>query len=519
VVLGLLLSTLLATIVPEVSVEPDANQIYLRAKDVVNASPIPPYIAFTFQNGTEQVLSNEPTLLEERLRVVVRTIDGHAFVQTIQLPTGYQGHLDPVVVGDNDVFPNTNVDRLGDFPLSTFGLRDGNERADFLEADSAPDPRLPRRGLRTIAVVSSRSLPYKIERLTDDRIYGRAMYHLRLSPIRDARQNVLREMWVDKETFAPCRYVAERFISSPIAFSYLVTIDNVLVGGHLVNVALTGHFSNQAIGHPGPAGMMWPRPRERRVNASWALSDISFPEALPPWLFDPDGFKLHRGDPLPIALSGIGVPPTLPSLRRLVFEYAIDTQSVPNDRAPDDVCKSAEELAQRSAAQGRIYLDVVAATDDGGLAVDVSTGPTQATPFARVAIAPNGQLTYDPRIRLTTAEATLLRLLGRNVIGPTVRRAGDLWKVPGGSSNIELRMLDVTSPQSELICLRSGTAISSQTNGIAMQGTVGYDPALSVPTYAHIVRTETNGAPSNSNTRTTIDFTLLADSFSASAPQ
>jgi hypothetical protein len=60
------------------------------------------------------------------------------------------------------------------------------------------------------------------------------------------------------------------------------------VGGHLVNTDADGHFNvNRAlILHYSGEGR-------------WAVSDVSFPTAPPGWLFDPNLYAQHKGQPIP----------------------------------------------------------------------------------------------------------------------------------------------------------------------------------------------------------------------------
>ena len=113
-------------------------------------------------------------------------------------------------------------------------------------------------------------------------------------------------------------------------------------------------------------------------------------------------------------------PPPLPSLRHLVFAVEIGVKDEYEKRlltTPriDGVSRRASAKDnqapppdQRTAAydrrlKGFIICDVVAATGDGGLVVDVSEEtPERAAPRMRVAIGPNGHLNYPPTPPLFT---------------------------------------------------------------------------------------------------------------------
>ena len=467
--LPLLVAVLLAYATPPAL---SAREIYLRARAAVSAIPLPPYVIFTFTDATNyavQVVGRRSSA-RERLRIAVRTSDGHAFVQTLRTWSGYVGRVPPVVVGDNAMFPNTGVYRLGDFPTADFGLRENRTRPGFLEAPSPPEPRMSGDMLKVIGTVSAIDLPYRLTRLADDTIDGRGMYHLSLVPLRDRSRNILREVWIDEETFEPRRYVVERFVGSPPAFSYLVHVDEARIAGFMLNTALTG-FLRVPISVPRIVFA----PVERTADVAWWVSDVSFPSVLPDWLFDPNAFKAHANDPIPVALAASDRSLLLPSVRHLVFDFSIATNT----------------------AQGQVAIDVVAATADGGLAVDVRQTPGDTAPPVRVGIASNGHLFYDAKVALTLPEIALLELLGRDVIGPTVRNPGETWDIPSQGSGDEegssFRVIGVPSQQNEVLDMMGPT-----------RGTVTYNPSLSVPLSASLrIRS------------TTVDLTLVEDSLGA----
>jgi hypothetical protein len=498
--LGLLIVSLLSIPVPTPL---DARGIYLRARDIVNASSVPPYLVFTYNDASHYDMPGWRGYSKERLRIAVRTADGHAFVQTIRNRSGFQGHMEPVVVGDNAVFPNTETYRLGDFPTADFGLRDNETRPGFFDPPSALVPPASADALRVIGKVSAINVPYRLELLKDDSIDGRPMYHLRLAPLRDPAHNVLREMWIDRETFEPRRYVAERFVGSPTLFSYIVTIDEARMSGFILNTSLSGQRGSQVLGHSGDPGVISPMPRELTLNAAWSISDVSFPTTLPNWLFDPDTFRLHKQDPLPVALSAPGVPPSLASIRRLVFDYT--TEDSIGSETPDT-----------NALHGTIQIDVVAATADGGLVVDVRQKPGGREPFVRVAIAADGTLSYDERLQLTSEQGQLLKLFGRNVIGPAVRQAGDTWQIvrvpPDTKDDASFRIVEVPGPENELIEITESEGDHAKIGSDSMHGTVRYDPTLSVPTSASFA---IERGSAMKPTKMTIDLTLVEDSFAA----
>lgn len=261
------------------------TEIYLKMRAAVNALPVPPYIAFTEQDSS----THKYALLQDRLRIVMRTSDAHAWMRTITTAIGNPGREEPLVV-TNGVYPGTPIERVGEFPLADFGLRPRRAgRAGIFEAPGTPQPAPSESSLTSIGSVTGYNLSYRLADLGDAEIGGAPVFHLGLFPYRDPGHNVLREAWVDKSTFVPRRFVAERFVeNAPFSFRYLITVDTALIGGHLVNVNAAGHFEVHR-------GLIYNYAGDGR----WAISDVTFPADPPAWLFDPDHYKDHKGEPVP----------------------------------------------------------------------------------------------------------------------------------------------------------------------------------------------------------------------------
>ncbi|MGB8909963.1 MAG: hypothetical protein WCC84_14555 [Candidatus Cybelea sp.] len=272
------------------------DQIYWRAQATVDRLTQPAYVAFTFENqglaidGLSLNPHKTPHPSRELLRVLVRTSDGRAAVCAFKDQRGRDiAHPSVGIVTDPIGWTVlTNITRLGDFPLADFGLRYGSEsRPGFFEA-YAPSPRAS--PLRVIArVVALAPPPYRIVDLGDTTIDDRPVYHLGLAPIRNPEHNVLRQIWVDKTTFLPVRYVAIRTVLEvPEPFSYAVTVDSTEIDGHLVNVDANG-VSVDGLG-------------------KWRIFQISFPDAEPDWVFDPALWPRHNGEQIPNLAANIPAP-------------------------------------------------------------------------------------------------------------------------------------------------------------------------------------------------------------------
>ena len=77
---------------------------------------------------------------------------------------------------------------------------------------------------------------------------------------------------------------------------------------------------------------------------------------------------------------------------------------------------------------GTLTIDVIAATPDGGLVVDATfAGKATNQPSIRVAIFPDGRLSYDPRAPLSVEATHVLPLLARGIIAGRDVSPGASW--------------------------------------------------------------------------------------------
>lgn len=291
-VLILTMAAVLADTPPTIS--PSAlgpNQIYWRAQAAVNRLAEPAYIAFTFENqGFTFMNHHQATAVRrELIRVLMRVSNGVAVVVVLKNEIGedISAPRATVVVDSNDYFDVSNVVRLAEFPLADFGLRYATpSRPSFFEP-AGPSPKGSQ--LQVIAtVVAFKPPPYHIVDLGDASIGGRVVYHLGLDPTENPTHNVLRQMWVDKATFLPVRYVAMRSVATPADYyTYLVTVNDIEIAGHLVNVNATG--------------------KNKYGLSAWRISDVSFPDTEPDWVFDRTQWAAHNGQTIP------NLPPNSPA--------------------------------------------------------------------------------------------------------------------------------------------------------------------------------------------------------------
>lgn len=271
-------------------------EIYGRTRDAVTALPLAPYVLFTEQNHS----TVRYALFQDRLRMLVRQSDGNAYVRVISDSTGNPSRNPAKVITDGRA-PTTIV-RVGDFPLADFGLRRTPAvRPGIFEASGTPEPAADS-GPAVIGHIVAANLPYRIVDLGDANEAGRPVYHLGLTPLRDAGHHVLRELWIDRETFLPHRLVAERFVEDgPITFRYLIDVTCDVLDGHLVNTSAGGHFDTHLAWLFKYSG-----------DSLWTISEVSFPADPPSWVFEPDAVARHRGE----RVEGVDAQPSPTSTAR-----------------------------------------------------------------------------------------------------------------------------------------------------------------------------------------------------------
>jgi len=81
--------------------------------------------------------------------------------------------------------------------------------------------------------------------------------------------------------------------------------------------------------------------------------------------------------------------------------------------------------------RGKLAIDVIAATQDGGLVVDATfTGTVNVQPKTRVAIFEDGRISADPAHPLAPEAARMLPLIARGFIANRDVAAGSTWSSP-----------------------------------------------------------------------------------------
>jgi hypothetical protein len=231
-------------------------------------------------------------------------------------------------------------------------------------------------------------------------------------------------------------------------------------------------------------------------------------------------------------------PPPLPSLRHLTFavdlgltdEYEKRMQStaritLPGTRRSTASAAQAVPQDQRTSfydrrLKGTIVCDVVAATSDGGLVVDISEEMTErVAPRMRVAIAPNGHLSYPPTPPLFEEEVALLRLLARSVVGAETRDIGSSWTVEDNGKGYGFKTTYHVVAHQTANDLRLDLNGEYHQDGLdnltgALQGKLAYDQSKLVPVTASLDSQARRETPDGYRVvRMAISLMLVEDSF------
>jgi len=148
----------------------------------------------------------------------------------------------------------------------------------------------------------------------------------------------------------------------------------------------------------------------------------------------------------PLAASGADAPAPMKSLRQLVYDVTYTAHSTQETKSSGfngayggSASAGATVGAGSGAAsqfmngddRGKLTIDVIAATQDGGLVVDASfTGAKNMQPTTRVAIFADGRISADPTHPLAPETARMLPLIARGFIAERDVSAGSTWSIP-----------------------------------------------------------------------------------------
>lgn len=171
--------------------------------------------------------------------------------------------------------------------------------------------------------------------------------------------------------------------------------------------------------------------------------------------------------------------------------------------------------------EGVITVDVVAATGDGGLAVDVSEtdGSHRPTNPVRVGIT-DESLYYSADADLTDEERALLHYLARDLVKPTTIDAGTTWvddvRASGSVERMRYTVNGVDDQTKLLDATIDGTNAQRGMSGFTSTttGSMTYDLATLVPTKLNLdTRTTTEHGDRVIRIESSLSATLRDDSF------
>lgn len=198
-----------------------------------------------------------------------------------------------------------------------------------------------------------------------------------------------------------------------------------------------------------------------------------------------------------LAIAIAGIVPMLgaaaspaPVLRHLRFSVSSDaTVSARVSASNFGSSGSANALGPEERRTGTVTADVVAATGDGGLAVDVSEQDDQHVAAAPVRVGVLGTDLYVPAgVDLTDEERMVLHGLARGLVQPTTLTVGTRWTedVHSGSTSgrTTYTITSVDDAAKTLVASIAGTSGARGLDAYAATttGTMDYDVGRSVPT-------------------------------------
>jgi hypothetical protein len=172
-------------------------------------------------------------------------------------------------------------------------------------------------------------------------------------------------------------------------------------------------------------------------------------------------------------------------------------------------------------ATGSIRVDVIQATDDAGLVVDVAEeAPKRARPKVRVGVTADGSLLYNPADanNLSEEEMAVIRWLARGFYGDHPTAIGTAWVVDQSSSgHTDIERYRVLARDDNRVtleyALEERTTIAGGYAG-NREGSLVYDTAMVVPVRASFEGVARRQVGESFNTlRTSVRLTLTADTF------
>ena len=153
----------------------------------------------------------------------------------------------------------------------------------------------------------------------------------------------------------------------------------------------------------------------------------------------------------PLAASAADAPAPIKPLRQLVYDVTYTARTTHETKSsgfnggfgagtngdgnPSVAAGSgAANQFMNGDDRGKLAIDVIAATPDGGLVVDAAfTGTVNVQPKTRVAIFKDGRMSVDPAHPLAPETTRMLPLIARGFIADRDVAAGSTWSIPAAA--------------------------------------------------------------------------------------
>jgi hypothetical protein len=214
---------------------------------------------------------------------------------------------------------------------------------------------------------------------------------------------------------------------------------------------------------------------------------------------------------------------SLKPLRTLTYSVEVTIGTIRSARV-DAIGTAGSGVSNTGAAmesRGTVTIDVIAATADAGLVVDVSeNSPNRSRPTVRIAVSKDGELTYDPKQgeNVTEEEDALVRWMARGFSSGTPDPVGTVWNLDRGRGDTKgVEHYRVTSVSGDAVTLdykAETTLRGAQGFDMTRLGSLVYDTKLVVPvdvTYQEVTHSQRLG---NYDTQTvSLHVKLARDTF------
>jgi hypothetical protein len=226
----------------------------------------------------------------------------------------------------------------------------------------------------------------------------------------------------------------------------------------------------------------------------------------------------------PVAAFAAAIPAPAPRvLRHLTFAVGVDVETRTDTKVsgiegpPSGTASSTGTQIEK----GTITADVVAATGDGGIVIDVSEDTdTRKAGVARVAIL-GSTISYNPNLDVTDEERDLLRFLSRSFVKDGEIDVGTTWssdaKSDLGTDHADYSVTAVDADAKTIDIAVDEKASQAGPRGFdgTTRGTVKYDMGVLVPLSFSLdtKRRAQQGLEQTLTVETKVTSTLTSDSF------